>query len=82
MQSRSPQDPEDDAYLAAIPLQWQGWKLVTLPLADMVKLREPLGWQQVERFCLYSQGYGAKTVKGTALGFDRIWLSKEPPKKD
>lgn len=82
MQSRSPQAPEDDAYLVGIPLQWQGWKLVTLPLADMVKLREPLGWQQVERFCLYSDSYGAHAVKGTALGFDRIWLSKQPPKQD
>ncbi|MCE5239358.1 hypothetical protein LLH23_12825 [bacterium] len=79
MQSRSPQAPEDDAYIGYIALDWTGWKLVSLPLSDMVKLRDPLGWQQIERFCLYSQSYGATAVKGTTLALDRIWLSKEPP---
>lgn len=82
MQSRSPQAPEDDAYLANISLDWQGWKLVSLPLADMVKLRDPQGWQQIERFCLYSQSYGATAGTGTALALDSIWLSSEPPKRD
>lgn len=82
MQSRSPQAPEDDAYLANISLDWQGWKLVSLPLAEMVRLRDPQGWQQIERFCLYSQSYGASAITGTALALDSIWLSTEPPKRD
>jgi hypothetical protein len=79
MQSKNPKTTTDDAYLGMIGLDWQGWKLVSLPLAQMARLREPSGWQQVDRMCLYSDSYGAKVEKGTSLALDQIWLSKTAP---
>ena len=68
-----------DGYRFTIALDWTGWKLITIPRASFFTCNNPMGWDKVTMLAFYTNAYSARHTTGTALCFDDIWVSKEPP---
>ncbi len=78
VESENPATEGHDRYQVKIPLDWQGWKLLSYAYSDLMSVRAPLGWDQINILRFYSAGY-VKQGEGTTLYFDDMWLSKQPP---
>ena len=78
IESGNPATDRQDCYCTRIALDWQGWKLHTLPLQSLQVVREPLGWDQIGILKFYTAPY-CRQGDGTALCFGDMWLSVEPP---
>lgn len=74
VESKSENTNIKDGYSTPIRLDWQGWKLVSLPLCDFRHRGQPKGWDQVDLV----KFYGSPKAE-SAIYFDDMWLSKERP---
>ena len=81
IESDNPETEKQDCYCTRIPLDWEGWKLHTLPLGDLQIVREPKGWDQIDILKFYTGSY-CQQGDGTSLLFGDMWLSVEPPRAD
>ncbi|MDK2971379.1 MAG: hypothetical protein PWP23_1134 [Candidatus Sumerlaeota bacterium] len=70
---------EDDAsdgpdyYITLVPIDWVGWKDVTIDFSRTGFIREPVGWNKIDEFRMASSGYKIKkTDPETLLKFDNI----------
>jgi len=81
VESDNPDTEGQDRYQIKIPLDWEGWKLLSFHYEDLRVVREPLGWDQINILRFRSGGYELKQGDGTALYFDDMWLSKQPPEE-
>jgi hypothetical protein len=69
------QDTQDqDCYVAAIAADWEGWRLLSVPLADFERRGHPVGWEAVSELQLSLTA--PNTIPGDArICLDDIWLS-------
>ena len=75
--SENPESEGEDRYQTKLPLDWEGWKLFSLPLAEMQVVRQPLGTDHIQAVKFYTAPY-CKQGLGTTLLFGDMWLSTQP----
>jgi hypothetical protein len=63
-----------DFYEAVTKTDWDGWRLLSLPLASFERRFEPVGWQSVGELQL-ALGWTGAPVNDARLCLDDIWLS-------
>ncbi len=69
------QDSEErDCYQAAVRIDWEGWRLLSVPLADLERQFRPAGWQSVGELELALTWTGAPG-DNARICLDDIWLS-------
>ncbi len=67
-----------DYYLMNLPINWAGWKVLTIPLEEMDRIRQPSGFAAIDSLRMASTGYRIKTTDPTAiLKFDNLRLIPE-----
>lgn len=72
--SDRPETGDADGYETRVPLDWVGWKLLELPLTELRRCGEPLGWQAIEelRLTVHSEDQLRPTAR---ICLDDIWLT-------
>lgn len=64
----------DYYYAWKIPVDWTGWKRFTLRFDDMETIREPVGWNKIDRLAFTTHWFVAEEGPGTVLHLDDIRL--------
>ena len=68
-----------DYFATGITIDWTGWKLVRLPLAEWTKARSPVGWHHINHLS-FSGTYGDRTPHpDTGLVLDDVRLEGTDP---
>ena len=75
-ESENPETEGQDSYQVKLPLEWEGWKLFTLPFSEMQVVRKPLGGDHIDALKFYTAPY-CEQGDGTSLLFGDMWLSVE-----
>ena len=61
-----------DYFQTEFVVDWRGWKLLALPLADFKRARQPIGWQRINYISLNASGWGNTPRRDTALVLDDL----------
>jgi hypothetical protein len=72
--------PADNAYAyyrAPIPIDFEGWKEVTIPLDKFSPANNPVGWNQITALNLSAKGWGSEPDANTTLIIDGLHLDKK-----
>ena len=81
MDSRNPADPESRGYFnRLLPIDWSGWKTVTMPFSEFTRSRNPAGWHKIDQLHMSPKGYGLTPVPGAEvyIGSIRLRAGKAP----
>lgn len=73
----SPRDdvPDSRGYFnCKLPVDWTGWKKITLPFPKFTHSRNPQGWQKITAFHMTPKGYGIVPVPGAQIYIGSIRL--------
>ena len=62
-----------------IPVDWEGWRLVSLPLSAAAAYGGIADWTDMQTVYLDTGGWDSSVDEQTVLCLDRIWLSRELP---
>ncbi len=73
--SENPETDGVDGYSVSIPVDWQGWKIITIDLEAQSKIlyRTPLGMDKITTLETWF-----KMDSRTELCYDRVWLTNSP----
>lgn len=63
-----------DYYGLKLTVDWEGWKQLTIPLHEIGKSREPVGWHKVDSVVLTAAGWGQTVNPETVLVLDGFEL--------
>ncbi len=64
-----------DYFLANVPIDWSGWKTLTIPFSGFESVREPVGLTAIDSLRMASTGYRIKVTEPDAvLKFDNLRL--------
>lgn len=73
LNSNTDATPEDDYYVATVPVVWSGWRKVEIPFEDFVTKRSPAGWDKITGIIFAGNGYGTgEGVDNTDYKLDGI----------
>ncbi|WP_419643228.1 carbohydrate binding domain-containing protein [Victivallis vadensis] len=81
MDSRNPADPDSKGYFnRKLPVDWTGWKTVTLPFSEFTRSRNPAGWHRIGQLHMTPKGYGITPAPGAEIyiGSIRLRSGKAP----
>lgn len=62
-----------------LPIDWEGWKLVSIPLSEFGASADGTTWDAILNIRLNTGGWSLARPSGAQLNFDLIWFSKESP---
>jgi hypothetical protein len=66
-------DPEGwDYYSRELTVDWEGWKYLRLPLAEIGASRSPLGWDTINYVAFNASGWDHEPLPDTQLNFDAM----------
>jgi hypothetical protein len=74
LDSDDPKTPAWDYYSAPLVVDWTGWKLVVLPLADLGVANTPLGFGHIGSIAFHADGWGHAPLADTTLVLDGMWF--------
>lgn len=63
-------------YYGKFPIDFTGWRQITLPAQALSPSREPAGWNQIEMLQFNADGWGVKPKADTDLVFDSVEFVK------
>jgi hypothetical protein len=64
-------------YIYKLPIDWDGWKEIQIPLADFEQVGD-ISWSKIEKLVLsYGKYGGSKTSDSEDLSFEKIVLQKD-----
>jgi hypothetical protein len=72
--SENPQTEGSDYYSWQVTLDWTGWKRLVLPLAELGRAREPLGWKHITGIRFTAAGYGNTPDPRATVHLDGVEL--------
>jgi hypothetical protein len=72
--SNRPESAERDAYETVLKLDWEAWRLLSLPLTSFARQGDPVGWQAIDELRLAV----ADAAPASRLCLDEVWLSVLP----
>jgi hypothetical protein len=83
----SPQPGEDPVktanyYKAIVPLDFQGWKQIRIPLDKFFKIRKPAGWNAVKQLEFSIDCFEPSTGSTPSVILDEISLGTETPESN
>lgn len=66
----------DDYYMVMnVPVNGEGWQTISYPLSKFKANRQPLGWDQITKFEIFTTGWGMTNDPETTIYLDSIELS-------
>ncbi len=75
MDSPRADTPDGRGYFnCKLPVDWTGWKKVTLPFSGFTRSRNPAGWDKITEFHMTPKGYGITPVPGAEIYIAAIRL--------
>jgi len=78
--SENPQSEGSDYYGFAIPLAFEGWRTIELPITTEPGARQPRGWDQIDSVSFTTSGWGNNPHPEADLVFDDFRLVWDPPR--
>ncbi len=82
LQSDSPDSEQRDYFLRHLPIDWEGWKKLVLPLRGFGGSWRPVGRHQIDSLAFHPRGWDAVEVPRTMLLIDEIKLTRYPPEDE
>ena len=77
--SNDPATDGDDYYMIMnVPIT-EGWQTVSYPISQFKANRQPLGWDQITKFEIFTTGWGMANDPATTIHLDSIELSTTDP---
>ncbi len=70
---------ENGYWRSKIPVDWEGWRLVSLPLSAATAYGDIADWTELQTVYLDTGGWDTSMDEQTVLCLDRMWLSREMP---
>jgi len=70
----NPATPYQDYWTRDIPIDWTGWKQITLNLDDFEKIGEPTGWSGISGLYFFSKAKRRSPNPSTVLYFSNLLL--------
>lgn len=79
--SDRPETDDPDQYEALVALDWEGWRLLSVPLADLERRGQPVGWQSIDELQLAAT-WPDRPPADARVCLDDIWLSTRAETED
>lgn len=74
----SDQSNGNNYYLYQLVLDWTGWKKISIPFSEFIKVKSP-NWSDIRYFTISASGWpkpGLPSYDIATMYFDQVWLSK------
>jgi len=70
--SENPDSEGADYFAVKITVDWEGWKELVLPVHELGRSREPVGWNKIDSIVLTASGWGQTVNPETVLVVDGV----------
>lgn len=80
--SNNPDTASSDYYHVHFTVDWEGWKQFEYSLDDLIAVREPLGWGQIDSIMISASGWGNTPLPDTDLTISPIVFQSERDQGD
>jgi len=82
LSSDNPDTLPDDYFIAHIPVDWEGWRLLELPFRAVRRVGLPAGFGKIDSIAFHATGWQTAQRPGTVLTIDAIALAGRAPGED